>query len=419
MFNRKKFFDGYRLAFGSLSQQQVKGLERLLDGIENDPHIPAPPTGLFWEAYMLATVKRETAHTFTPIHEYGGRAYFVKRYGGQTRKGKELGNDTPDEGYYYAGKSDVQLTGEANYEKAEIALRREYPEVVAHFERRTGKTFDLTVGDQSGDTSDPQNVLDPAISYAVMSYGMRTGLFTGKKLSQYTCGAKPNYKGMRGIINGIDHDDEIAADARKFETILKDSAAPATNPAKGIVSDAENEKKTISHDLLNEPPTDSEGNTDPPPSIVPMQSNVVEVETITAAPSDAPKAETVWDKVEKTNNRLASLQGAGFTLLSGVGSWLATNSVQIMVAVVAAAAVIAIAYMWINARRSSSKERVAMELDKERLRIQFEASEAAHVRAQEVQMAVIESARNKDMETIRILPPPPGTIIPNSDTEMA
>lgn len=206
--------------WGGLSQQQVNGLNRLLTGIENDPHIPAPPIGIFYAAYMLATVKRETAHTFTPIHEYGGRQYFINRYGGQTRKGRELGNDTPEEGFYYAGKSDVQVTGESNYEKLEVALRREYPKEVAEWERRTGKVFDLTVGDQSNDTSDPSNILDPVLSYIAMSYGMRTGLYTGRRLSQYIVNGQPNYKGMRAIINGNDHDDEIAADARRFEKIL-------------------------------------------------------------------------------------------------------------------------------------------------------------------------------------------------------
>lgn len=249
-FDRKKFFTEYRKQFGSLTQQQVKGLERLLIGIENDPHIDGE-TAIYRASYMLATVKRETAHTFTPIHEYGGKAYFIKRYGGQTRKGKELGNDTAEEGYFYAGKGDVQVTGESNYEKAEDALRREYPEIVRDFERRTGKTFDLTVGDQPGDTSDPMNALDPAISYAIMSYGMRTGMFTGlsftsTKFRRLTGLAR--YKAWRQIINGTDHDDEIAADAVKFEQILSRSAVaapvPESEPALGTKDDPVNSSQT-------------------------------------------------------------------------------------------------------------------------------------------------------------------------------
>lgn len=229
-FNRDKFFSEYRKYFSSLSQQQVNGLSRLLKGIENDSHIPAPPVGIYYAAYMLGTVKRETGHTFMPIHEYGGKNYFIRRYGGQTRKGRELGNDTPEEGYFYAGKSDVQVTGESNYEKAEAAMRREYPEVVADFEHRTGKNFDLTVGDQENDTSDPMNILDPAISYAVMSYGMRTGMFTGRKLSQFIQNGRPDYYNMRTIINGHDVAEEIADAARKFEAILRASLITDTTP---------------------------------------------------------------------------------------------------------------------------------------------------------------------------------------------
>jgi putative chitinase len=92
---------------------------------------------------MLATTKHETADTFQPIHEYGSHAYFVRRYGSQTKIGKQLGNDTAEEGAIYAGRGDVQLTGETNYEKAEDALRSDYPDLVAQYEARTGKNFRL------------------------------------------------------------------------------------------------------------------------------------------------------------------------------------------------------------------------------------------------------------------------------------
>jgi putative chitinase len=226
-FDHKAFFTGYREHFGGsdgVSQQEVTGLSRLLAGIEHDPHVKRIDDA----AYMLATSKWETAHTFHPIHEYGSRNYFIKRYGGQTRKGKELGNDTPEEGYYYAGKSDVQLTGEDNYEKAEDALRREYPELVARWEARTGKKFDLTVGDQPNDTLDPMNVMDPELSYAIMSFGMRHGMFTGRKMSQYH--GKP-FSAWRPIINGTDHADDIGKIARGFEKILTDSFIDDETPA--------------------------------------------------------------------------------------------------------------------------------------------------------------------------------------------
>jgi len=219
LFDRKRFFDEYRREFRSLSQQQVNGLNRLLDSIENDPYL----IRIEWPAYMLGTVKRETGSTYHPIHEYGGKSYFIRRYGGHTRKGRELGNETQEEGYYYAGKGDVQLTGEDNYEKAEVALRRDYPEVVAEFERMTGRKFDLTIGDQPNDLDDPRNAMYPPISYAIMSHGMRTGMFTGVKLPE----TGRNYFQWRKIVNGLDHAQEIADDAEKFARILRASLRDA------------------------------------------------------------------------------------------------------------------------------------------------------------------------------------------------
>ena len=218
-FNRKKFFDAYRVEFGGLTQAQVNGLEQLLGFIENDRYV----TTVEVAAFLLGTTKHEAADTYKPIHEYGGKAYFIKRYGGQTRKGKELGNDTPEEGYDYAGKGYPQTTGESNYERLEDALRIEYPEIIADFERRTGKRFDLTVGDQPNDKSDPQNMLDPAIAYVSMSYGSRVGLFTGRKLSQYDLKTDVGRKGSRRIINGQDKATLIAGYIAQFIKILKSS----------------------------------------------------------------------------------------------------------------------------------------------------------------------------------------------------
>lgn len=236
-FDREKFFDAYRAEFGRLSQQQTDGLSDLLRFIEADPYI----TNVNQAAFLLGTTKHETAHTFKPIHEYGSKKYFIQRYGGQTRKGKELGNDTAEEGYYYAGKGYPQTTGESNYERAEAAIRREYPEVVADFERRTGRTFDLTVGDQPNDANDPQNMLDPAIAYVTMSYGSRTGMFTGYKLSQFVTATKKDYTGSRKVINGRDKAALIAGYCVKFEKILrasleKDDPFITTNTNAGLIA---------------------------------------------------------------------------------------------------------------------------------------------------------------------------------------
>lgn len=311
-FNREKFFAAYRKQFGDLSQQQVNGLSRLLNGIENDPHIPAALVGIRWAAYMFATVKRETANTFTPIHEYGAHSYFVKRYGGQTRKGKELGNETPEEGYFYRGGGDVQTTGESNYEKAENALRREYQKLVADFETRTGRTFDLTVGDQANDEADPNNILDPAISYAVMSFGMRTGMFTGKKLADYISSRSCDYKGARRIINGTDHAAAIANDAMKFEAILK--ASKEAEPA--LTED----KPTVDPSDLN---TNQKNQPEIPSEIIPGDHSPA-----SENPSTAQPLSTDGDSVKVTNglmSKVMAMLGGPIAVLTAIWGFISNH----------------------------------------------------------------------------------------------
>lgn len=218
--NRAKFYAVFRQKFGPLTQGQVDGLESLLNSLEADTHV----ADLRWAAYMLATTKWETADTFKPVHEYGSRAYFIARYGSQTKVGKVLGNDTPEEGADYAGRGDSQCTGENNYEMAETALRKEYPEVIARFEARTGKKFDLTVGDQPNDETDPDNMMDPEISYCTMSYAMRNGAYTGVGLARYINDKVCDYPNARKIINGLDCSEKIANIAIGMEAALRAAA---------------------------------------------------------------------------------------------------------------------------------------------------------------------------------------------------
>jgi len=72
--NRKKFFDGYRAAWGSLKHGQVAGLEHILGLMEQDADL----SDIRHAAYMLATVKHECADTWQPIIERGTPAYFDK-----------------------------------------------------------------------------------------------------------------------------------------------------------------------------------------------------------------------------------------------------------------------------------------------------------------------------------------------------
>jgi predicted chitinase len=182
--NRKVFFDNYRKRFGSLVQEQVDSIEYLLGLFELEEELNSNAV-----AYILATVKHETANTFLPIHEIGTATYFNRRYGPNTAVGKRLGNVNAGDGAKYAGRGYVQLTGRDNYEKM-------------------GKLLDV------GLLEDPDMAMRPAIAYQIMMIGMQDGIFTGKKLHDYFFADICDFVGARRIINGTDKAHEIAEIAK-------------------------------------------------------------------------------------------------------------------------------------------------------------------------------------------------------------
>ena len=201
-FNRKKFFTAYREIFGSLRQHQVNGLGSLLLSFEQDKDI----TSLQYMSYMLATVKHETANRFQPITEYGGRSYFNKydpslaNTSRRRARAKRNGNTQRGDGYKYRGRGFVQITWKNNYQKLGDALG-----------------YDLV--------NNPEKALDPVIAYKIMSYGMREGIFTGRRLSHYISSDHTDYKNARKIINGLDKARLVKRHAQNFEKILRKAAA--------------------------------------------------------------------------------------------------------------------------------------------------------------------------------------------------
>ncbi|HWN45634.1 MAG TPA: hypothetical protein VNW71_25650 [Thermoanaerobaculia bacterium] len=196
-FNHTTFFNGYRELFGKLNQSQVSGLDNLLGYIELDADV----SDIRWVTYMLATLKHECADTFQPITERGAKSYFDK-YEPGTKIGKNLGNTVKGDGYLYRGRGYVQITGRNNYQKMT-------------------KKLSLT-GDEDL-ILHPDSALHPDIAYRIMSFGMRTGTFTGKKLSDYINAAKCDYTNARRIINALDQAAKIEGYAVNFETILKNA----------------------------------------------------------------------------------------------------------------------------------------------------------------------------------------------------
>lgn len=123
-------------------------------------------------AYLLATVKWETAHTMQPVKEYGSASYLKsKKY------------------YPYYGRGLVQITWKDNYEKFGVA-------------------------------ANPDDALKWPAALDILYRGMIFGMFTGKRLSDYINENSHDYVNARRIINGTDKAKEIADIAEKFRKAL-------------------------------------------------------------------------------------------------------------------------------------------------------------------------------------------------------
>ena len=188
---------------GAQKPAHAGDMAKLLGCIAADPNI----SDVRWASYMLATVKHECADTWTPVPERGPDAYFDK-YNAGTPLGIRLGSTNPDDGFRFRGRGYVQITGRANYDRLSRALE---------------------MGDQLID--DPDLALNPEIAYRIMSYGMRAGAFSGKKLGDYINGNMCDYYNGRKIINGLDRAGTIRDYAQKLEQMLRNISLDATTPA--------------------------------------------------------------------------------------------------------------------------------------------------------------------------------------------
>lgn len=219
---RDQFFQGYRSAFGRLTQDQVAGLDFLLTAFESDER---------WSdvrhiAYALATIRHETAHTYQPISERGSDAYLSKYWTNRTIR-KSLGNTEPSDAQRYKGRGYVQITGRSNYTRFGIA-------------------------------DNPEKALEAQTAFEIMTRGMREGLFTGKRLKDYINGDKADYVQARRIINRLDKAKEIAAYAREFEEILREAESPEL-----IAKPPSNDKGVA---VSDKPPEDVAGTPPPTPA---------------------------------------------------------------------------------------------------------------------------------------------------------
>jgi hypothetical protein len=177
--NKPAFYTLIRPLFGSMKQSQVDGVETLLSATDELP--------VTHQAYLLATAFHETDRTMQPIAEY--------------RKGKGRPYGKPGKyGQAQYGRGYVQLTWDANYERADHELS---------LNGALLKNFDLA--------------MQPDIAAQILVKGCESGWFTGKKLGDYLKEGDPtpDYEEARRVINGKDCAGKIAGYARTFEQALR------------------------------------------------------------------------------------------------------------------------------------------------------------------------------------------------------
>jgi putative chitinase len=146
--------------------------KRLVDRLKTEPILATH------KAYLLATVKHETAGTFLPINERGSESYLSK-YWTNSRLRKALGNLFATDAQKFKGRGFVQITGRANYTKASKVVG-----------------VDLV--------SNPERANDWEIAYTILTLFTKNGWFTGVKLSNFLKEKETDFYNARKVINGLD-----------------------------------------------------------------------------------------------------------------------------------------------------------------------------------------------------------------------
>jgi predicted chitinase len=192
--DREKFFAQY--PFRPLKQAQVDNLNFILDKLDASE----PITRLSEYAYVLATLKLETADTFAPVME----AYWIKPESRRIAVLRKMYAGRKSiihpSGKLYTGRGYVQLTHIDNYIKMNEYVQEKFPD------------YDLV--------ENPDLACEPEAAWIILETGMSKGLFTGKKLSNYFTDCKHDFYNARKIINGLDRAGLVQAYAEKYREVL-------------------------------------------------------------------------------------------------------------------------------------------------------------------------------------------------------
>lgn len=178
--NKAIFFKQYKDLLDKdkkLTSREINAIDLFLDMVEENKDYFTIPQ---W-AYVFATTFHETFFTFEPVVE----AFWLS----EAWRKKNLRY------YPWHGRGYVQETWEVNYKKQE---------------QRTGIPY----------TKNPDLALVPENAFDNMIYGMKHGIYTGKRLDHYINDKRKDYRLARYVINGKDKRDVIAGYAKTFESIL-------------------------------------------------------------------------------------------------------------------------------------------------------------------------------------------------------
>ena len=153
---------------------------------------------------MLATAHWETTVGYdfdTLVEDTDGHKYdpVLASKEEQKKTAKDNGNTVEGDGFKYRGRGLAQMTWKTNYKKASEYLNVDF-------------------------INQPDKAAELDYAVPILIWGSINGIFSKKKLSKYINEDKIDYKLARKVINAQVYANEIAANAKCFEAILRQTS---------------------------------------------------------------------------------------------------------------------------------------------------------------------------------------------------